>query len=295
MKLFDDFEAVRFPEENLLFITNRTYLYYIYDPVKDLWRKHRNAGNDNISVANYQEVTKEEIMDAMGGIFPSKETDFMRLCNPGQLWIRDMMDLLKEDYPDYMSEWAISNTIHEFLLSSNICYKSYLELRKLLDNALKFSWDNECTLGKIKELSYTLLGKDIFEPEIGIIDGHDSSSYFWIMPVKILDYSNTADLFSVDEMRSLEISIEEDDVYHYLSPFLFKHFDEELEVNKKREGVDGFEWYLEYNYYTFESMNSVLEDIRDTMEALTSGRENEFTEKLKKSSTYELLYCKRLI
>ena len=39
-------------------------------------------------------------------------------------------------------------------------------------------------------------------------------------------------------------------------------------------------------------MNSVLEDICDTMEALTSGRENEFTEKLKKSSTYELLYSR---
>ena len=31
MKLFDDFEAVRFPEENLIFITHGGYLYYIYD------------------------------------------------------------------------------------------------------------------------------------------------------------------------------------------------------------------------------------------------------------------------
>lgn len=29
MKLFDDFEAVKFPEENLIFITKRGYLYYL--------------------------------------------------------------------------------------------------------------------------------------------------------------------------------------------------------------------------------------------------------------------------
>ena len=32
MKLFDDFEAVRFPEEKLILITNRNFIYYIYHP-----------------------------------------------------------------------------------------------------------------------------------------------------------------------------------------------------------------------------------------------------------------------
>lgn len=31
MKLFDDFEAVKFPEENWIFITNDSFLKYIYD------------------------------------------------------------------------------------------------------------------------------------------------------------------------------------------------------------------------------------------------------------------------
>ena len=30
MKLFDEFDAVRFPEENLIFITHDGYIYYIY-------------------------------------------------------------------------------------------------------------------------------------------------------------------------------------------------------------------------------------------------------------------------
>ena len=47
MKLFDDFEAVKFYEENLIFITHSGYLYYIYNPKYDNWRKYRNWGNWN--------------------------------------------------------------------------------------------------------------------------------------------------------------------------------------------------------------------------------------------------------
>ena len=129
------------------------------------------------------------------------------------------------------------------------------------------------------------------------MDGHDSSSYFWIMPVRVIDYEDTAALDSVAEMRSVEISIEENDVAQYLTPFLYKYFDEELEENKKRKGVSGFEWYLEHNYFTFDSMVQMLKDITDTVDALTSERETEYTKKLKIKrgfATYQLLYAKDL-
>ena len=77
MKLFDDFEAIRFPEENLIFITHREYLYYIYDPKYKHWRKHRNAGYDLITVRNYEDVSKEALIDALGARFPQKETDIL--------------------------------------------------------------------------------------------------------------------------------------------------------------------------------------------------------------------------
>ena len=60
-------------------------------------------------------------------------------------------------------------------------------------------------------------------------------------------------------MSSLEISIEEDDVAQYLTPFLYKYFDESIEPNKKRIDcvvdddldstiyVQGFEWYLTHD------------------------------------------------
>lgn len=191
MKLFNDFEAVKFPEENMIFVTNRGSLYYIYDAQYKFWRKHNNAGNDSITVSNYDDVSKEELQDAMQGIFPEKETDFIRLCAPNQLWIKDMLALLEEDYPEYMSDDLIASSVHEFLLASNICYKSFLGVKKVFDGALSHRQDGEHTLIQIKELSLTILGRDIFRREIGIVDGHDSSSYFWILPVRVIDYSDT--------------------------------------------------------------------------------------------------------
>ena len=296
MKLFDGFEAVRFPEENLIFVTHDEYLYYIYNPEYKSWRKHSNAGNDCITVCNYQDVSKEEIIDVMGGVFPSKETDFMRLCHPSRLWIRDMFDLFIEDYSDYMSDYPIYHSAHILLLESDICYKSYLALRQLFDNALIQRTNNKEVLAQIKELSFSILGRDIYKKEIGIVDGHNGSSYFWIMPVRILDYSDINDIDAVAEMRSAEISIEEDDVDQYLTPFLYKYFDDELEANKNRD-ESGFEWYLTHNYYTYDSIENILQDIRDTVDALSSGRETEYTNILKEkrgSETYELLYAKDL-
>lgn len=297
MKLFDKFEAVKFHQENLIFITHDGYLYYIYNPKYKHWRKHRNAGNDHLTVVNYDEVTKAELTDAMNGIFPKSENDFMRLCNPSQLCIRDMLGLLREDYAKYMSDNTIYHTIHCFLLESDICHKSFEGIQKLLASAVTNHYDNAQVVSQIKDLSLKIIGRDIFKREIGIVDGHDSSSYFWIMPVRIIDYEDTGALDSVAEMRSAEISIEEDDVAQYLTPFLYEYFDEELEENKQRKDVSGFEWYLEHNYFTFEQMVSVLKDIEDTVDALASGKETEYIKKLKLkrgTATYQLLYAKDL-
>lgn len=297
MKLFDNFEAVKFPEEDMIFITRGGYLYYIYDLKYKWWRKHSNAGNDHLTVFNYPDVSREELVNAMKGVFPTKETDFMRLCNSSQLCIRDMLDLLKEDYAKYMSDCVLYHTIHHFLLESDICHQSFEKLQKLLDDATANQYDNNRVLTQIKSLSFMIIGRDIFRREIGIVDGHDSSSYFWIMPVRVIDFENTAALDSVAEMRSAEISIEEDDVAQYLTPFLYNYFDEELEENKKRKDVSGFEWYLEHNYFTFDSMVQILKDIKDTVDALISGRETEYTQKLKikrGTANYQLVYAKNL-
>ena len=38
IKLFDDFKAVKFPEENMIFITHNEYHYYIYDVKCGKWK-----------------------------------------------------------------------------------------------------------------------------------------------------------------------------------------------------------------------------------------------------------------
>ena len=309
MKLFNNFEAVKFVQENLIFITNRGYIYYIYDPEYNSWRKHRNAGNDHITVANYPSVCKEELIDAMKGLFPKKETDFMRLCKPSQLHTGDMLDLLNEDYIDYLSDYKIYDAICKLFWNSDVCHKSYLKIKDLLDNAVSLGFNKSQVLDKIKELSFDIIGRDIFKEEIGIIDGHNGSSYFWIKPVRIIDFSNTNALDTVAEMDSIEISIEEDDIYEYLTPFLYKYFDKELEANKNRledywiddDGyehktpITNFEWYLTHNFYTFDAIKNILKDISDTVDALLSGRKNEYKAKLIKKrglATFELLYAK---
>lgn len=297
MKLFETFEAIRLHQENLIFITNDGFLYYVYNPEYKFWSKYSNAGNDRLTVANYNDVTKEELTEAMNGVFPKSENDFMRLCNPSQLYIRDMLFLLKEDYVNYMEDKIIYRAIHRFLLESDICHKSYENIQKLLDVAVANHYDNTQVVAQIKELSLKIIGRDIYKSEIGIIDGHDHSSYFWIMPARIIDYKDTTDPDSVAVMQSCEISIEENNVDQYLTPFLYKHFDEELDANKKRKSVSGFEWYLEHNFFTFDQMTNVLKDIADTVDALASEKETEYTKKLKIKrgiATYQLLYAKNL-
>ena len=75
MKLFSNYEAVKFYQENLIFITHDGYLYYIYNPKYKHWGKHRNAGNDHLTVANYDEVTKAELTDAIKEAYENADED----------------------------------------------------------------------------------------------------------------------------------------------------------------------------------------------------------------------------
>ena len=113
--------------------------------------------------------------------------------------------------------------------------------------------------------------------EIEIIKGHDSSSYFWIMPVKYKKNSKKTNFDDYwndwQEIRKYEISIEESDVSQYLSYFLFKHFDINFQPNANRYGTCNpniFEWYLEYNFYTYEHIQNMINDIKTLINILES-------------------------
>lgn len=279
MKLFSGFDAVRFPEENMIFITKDCFLYYIYDPKYEHWQKYRNAGNDEITISNYCEISKVEIMNAMHGVYPRKETDFLRLCSPSDLHIGNMMDILREDYPKIMKNGLISSSVWTLFCESDVVHKSYLAIKELFETGIANNLDNSQILDHVKELCLSIIGRNIFKKEIRIIDGYNSSSYFSIRPVRVIDYSNTDEPENVAVMESNVISIEEFDVEKYLTPYLKKFFDNELKANKARyeynylddDGnehiapISGFVWYMTHNFYSLSSIQMILNEITDTI------------------------------
>ena len=295
MKLFNDLEVFRFPQENLILITRRGYLYYIYKPKYKRWYIHGNPGNDMLTVSNYPDISRQELAETMGGKFPEKETDILRLCYVNQLNSGQMMSLLEEDYPEYMSEETIYRSVKWLFHETDTELKLNEGLKKLFSEARLSVLDQKQVLKRVRELSLPMTGRDIFRKEIRIIDGHVGMSYFHIHPVRVVDCSNTENWDNIANMESVQIAIEEDDVAQYLVPFIGKHFDDSLEANRNRiknrwtdddgneqvSRVEGFEWYITYNFFTHDSMTAMLKDIRDTADALTAGRTNGYTAELK--------------
>ena len=112
--------------------------------------------------------------------------------------------------------------------------------------------------------------------QICIIEGHDGSSYFWIMPVRHCEPSDEY-TYGIEEYYHEEISIEEDDVLHFLYYFLKKYFDNDYDygISRGEFAKNGFEWNLEYNIYTYDTMSKMLQDIDEKSYLLEHDFDNE--------------------
>ena len=77
MKLFDTFEAVKFPEEDMIFITRGGYLYYIYNPKYKWWRKHCKP---TVS-AQYSAFTRKRKVAAYARVSTAKEEQETENCH----------------------------------------------------------------------------------------------------------------------------------------------------------------------------------------------------------------------
>ena len=295
MKLFNGLEAFKFPQENLILITRNKYLYYIYKPQYKRWYIHSNRGNDMLTVSNYPDISREELMAAMGGRFPEKESDILRLLFPEQLNTKQLICLLEEDYPEFMSKKPIHDAVSWLFHETDTELKLNDGLKKLFTNARSSGLGHDQVIRQIRDLDLPMTGRHIFRKEIQIIDGHVGMSYFHINPVRIIDISNTENWDNIANMESVQIAIEEDDVAQYLLPFIEKHFDDNLEANRNRiqnrwtdddgiehiSRVEGFEWYVTYNFFTHESITRILDDMNVTILDLSTGRESDYTKKLK--------------
>jgi len=114
--------------------------------------------------------------------------------------------------------------------------------------------------------------------QIPIIEGHDCSSYFWIMPVKIVNKPKHPNCYdNVDEYTEQEISIKEDDIGEFLYYFLKKYYDTNFPYEKLgiRDDDSGcFEGHLEHNIYTYETMEQILKDIEHCCVLLETDYDN---------------------
>lgn len=126
--------------------------------------------------------------------------------------------------------------------------------------------------------------------EIEIKQGHDASSYFWIMPAKV----RFGDMITDDDVEcqyDSEISIEEGYIECFLEYFFLKYFDRTLTCNKNRHdgcmylserfGKAEFEWNLEHNFFTYEQITRMLSEIEWTAHTLETDIENPFLEPIK--------------
>ena len=120
--------------------------------------------------------------------------------------------------------------------------------------------------------------------QVEILDTYDDSSYFGFGAMEIIDddgigITDDMDMIFFDDC----IYIEEGDVECFLWYFLKKHFDNNLDYNRNRgEFVDGFEWWGEANYYTYEAMTLLLKDMEKKKELLRTDYHNEELVELKK-------------
>lgn len=119
---------------------------------------------------------------------------------------------------------------------------------------------------------------------IEIVEGHDSSSYFWFKPVILKESGKILwdDVIELDE----EFSIEETDIDCFLSYFFYKYFDENLTYNKRRYDcnggyISGFEWNLTHNFYTYDGLNDMVQEIDEIAYLLEFDYHNPYLDAIK--------------
>jgi len=122
--------------------------------------------------------------------------------------------------------------------------------------------------------------------EIEIVEGHDPSSYFCFQPVYV---KNKDKIILDDDIKELdeEFSIEEGYVECFLWYFLNKHFDRENIYNKNRYEcgmgyVTDFEWYITHNFFTYQSIKVMLQDISCCADRLETDYDDPVLDDLKK-------------
>ncbi len=200
-----------------------------------------------------------------------------------------MTDILKEyDIDDiYSAVKDFINIVVSDKGEQNRIYDEYIEWTSAQDKA-----DSSSEFLKPEKLQ----DKDKYMIPF-FIEGHDSGAAFWIQPVTILKDSDTEILMEDIEEADDEISIPTYFVDPLLYPIFVEFFDSALEINQRRVDysdtdsetgkkiihyVKGFEYFLTYNFYTYEQMESMLKKLEEYADSLQASTFDAIDEKTKK-------------
>ncbi|MBR7092297.1 MAG: hypothetical protein IKI50_03825 [Clostridia bacterium] len=115
--------------------------------------------------------------------------------------------------------------------------------------------------------------------QVAMVEGPDCGGYFGINPVKV----TKGDRLSLEDCLKEEISIDEEDVFAFLYFFLDKYFDPSFpycEISSHHNGKC-FEWYLEPNLYSYETMKRMLQDMEKCADLLEREYENPYLDGVK--------------
>ena len=142
-------------------------------------------------------------------------------------------------------------------------------------------WFEFSMIRKDTGLAAELLSEEIWQyvwpdDQLRIVEGHGGGAYFQISPVRHTEVTEDNER-GIEECREVEISIEEDDVFYYLYYFLNKYFDKNYPYGEARPPYceDGFEWSLEHNIYTYETVRTMLDEIEECVHLLATDFHNE--------------------
>ena len=115
-----------------------------------------------------------------------------------------------------------------------------------------------------KKHIYKALMKDSYiKPEW--IEGHDSGSCFWILPVK-QGKDSSEGYWGCYCCCTEEISIDEDIIFDYLYyPFLKPYFDTSIKYTCRENDPPEFDWYG-YNLYTYDAVRKMTKKMKQFSE-----------------------------
>lgn len=128
------------------------------------------------------------------------------------------------------------------------------------DGWYQIGMDDEMLYGEVKDLTKGV-------KQALIVEGHDGGSCFWVMPIR-QEQSGRLRTGKVTTLHTEEISIEEMDVLRYLSHYLYKYFDASFPYICRDDGGEAFEWNLEHNIYTYDTVRRMLTEIREEISVL---------------------------